>query len=83
MYEQKIIGYLLKHPNSKFVELCSIGLPLSVFEIGQVVEGLIESGKIKGRGFASHSEEYFVPDGGKFMSNENLGRLKDLGDSKL
>ena len=36
---------------------------------------LQKAGIIKGRGFASHTERYYVVGGKEFFSNENLGDL--------
>lgn len=79
--KQTIVGYLLKHPCSKLVALNCIGLPLSPAEVWGVVQELLASGEIKGMGYSSHVEEYYVSGGAEFMSNENLGKYK-MGDDK-
>lgn len=73
--EEKMLGYLIYHPNCKFPELCCMGLHLSVVETNELLQGLISKGLVKGMGYASHVEEYFVPDTKSFKSPENIGRL--------
>lgn len=72
--ENKIIGYFLKHKDATFSQLTSDTL-INVHEAHEAMLSLQAKGIIKGRGFASHTESYYVVGGKGFLSDENLGVL--------
>lgn len=73
--EEFLIGYLIAHPNTKLPELCCIGLPLTIPEIGNILKGLIGRGIVLGRGYSAHVEEYYVPKAKEFSSFQHIGQL--------
>lgn len=77
--ENRIVGYLLKHPNAQETSMC-IDLNLHIKVLYPILVSLQKRGVIDNRGYASHVQEWYVCDGGKFLSNENVGKL--YGESR-
>ncbi len=70
--KKRIVGFLILNPNSKLPAIC-LGVKLRAYQCGQLLDELVVSGVVCGRGYAAHTEEYYVPDGEKVLDLERLG----------
>lgn len=57
----KIIGYLLWNGDTRFISLV-LELNINTHVMDDCLRDLLNDGIIHKRGYASHSEEYYIPD---------------------
>lgn len=76
--EYQLLGWLSRNPNSKIPAIC-IAMGINVDQAWEIIEKYMKKVIICGRGYASHTEEYYVT---KTISDEQLGMLLDREKQK-